>query len=379
MLTAEDHVIDGDVEHPNANSRNTAGDHEESEKDEEKEKSEVDDAVWKKDAVAASTTTPTTPEKPGLLSLQDTSDTDSSASVSSSSPSPSMTRSNSLVEISPTPTPLAEGIINEAGKIFPVSLVELSRTPTPLAEEIKINEGGENLPLSEGEHFDACFDACSVMEKALRLGLVIFPTDYAGENEAETRLIGILQAHRLHREKYVESLVLADLLSITPRHSAGHRHATHQRRLEIFMAWQYPCESVCGCGRFHCMDSKKLLEFYRNQHNDQPNLQLCDELMVVRDGEPSLLVLSKANLSTGTPALEKGIGGGDLDDIGSLPDDSMKSKETVPPIASGSGNKDDPFAPREGKTLVWTGVSMTLVCKNKLCSFLFGCSARICT
>jgi hypothetical protein len=32
--------------------------------------------------------------------------------------------------------------------------------------------------------------------------------------------------------------------------------------------------------------------------------------------------------------------------------------------------QDDPFAPREGKTLVWTDVSMTLVC-NKVCLFVF--------
>jgi hypothetical protein len=105
MLKAEDHVLDGEVESPDDTSPNTAVDREESEQDEKKEKSEDDDAVWIKDVPAVSSTTP---DRPELVSLHDTSDTDSSASVSSSSPSPSPTRSNSFVDVSSTPTPLTE-------------------------------------------------------------------------------------------------------------------------------------------------------------------------------------------------------------------------------------------------------------------------------
>lgn len=139
--------------------------------------------------------------------------------------------------------------------------------PTPLADGT-IDEVRGKLPVSEGKHFNARFDACCVTEKALRLGLLISPTEYEGQIEAETRLIGVLQAYRQHLEKHVEPLVLADLLENTPRHSAGHRHATHQRRLEIFMKRQCRCERVCECGRYYCMDSKKVMEFYRNQQSD---------------------------------------------------------------------------------------------------------------
>lgn len=253
----------------------------------------------------------------------------------------------------------------------------------------------------------------------MRLGLLIAPTEYEDETEAETRLTGILHAYRLHLEKHIEPSVLADLIKITPRHLNGNRHATHQRRQEIFMltfqatfhtAWYCRCKSVCEGGQFYCMDSEKQLDFYRKQHNDhkpvEPNSQVCyscyDDLMV-KGGEAPHLELSQTNLSTGMSALAKGcdscyadMGGGDLDSItiGSLPTGINKvdmereladakaenaklradleieraENRGTSGISKGSplNRQDDPFAPREGKTLVWTDVSMTLVC-SKVC------------
>jgi hypothetical protein len=286
-----------------------------------------------------------------------------------------------------------------------------SSPPSPARSTTLSSLSGEHLSSSDGKHIDADYDLCSVTVKAMRLGLLIARTEDEDEAQAETRLAGCVDAYKLHLEKHIEPSVLADLLKITPRDVAGHRHATHQRRLDIFLltfratfhtAWYCRCESVCDGGQFYCMDSEKQLEFYREQHNEftptEPNAQLCytcyDDLMV-RGGEAPRLELSQANISTGKWALEKGcdscyadMSGDDLDSIGSLTNatnflaNSKNSK--VAPIAStsftGKGSilnrQDDPFAPREGKTLVWTGVSMTLVCNDKLCSLLFGYSTR---
>ena len=75
--------------------------------------------------------------------------------------------------------------------------------PTPFADGT-INEVRGNLPASEGKYLNARFDACCVTEKALRLGLLISPTEHEGETEAETRLTGILQAYMRHLEKHIE-------------------------------------------------------------------------------------------------------------------------------------------------------------------------------
>jgi hypothetical protein len=66
-------------------------------------------------------------------------------------------------------------------------------------------------------------------------------------------------------------------------HSAGYRHATHQRRVEIFVAaalvpsLQVAAlqakrrESVCECGQYYCMDSKKHL----NDFNRSTQMLRC--------------------------------------------------------------------------------------------------------
>jgi hypothetical protein len=514
--TSTDRLLDGDGEHEHDSSHNTAD----------------NDAVWKKDA---SSEAPTTPERPGLVSLQDICDTDSSASVSSSRSleegiiaannnnnmnadatqvvansnvdavairgwieaavaAAALTAANQQQELVhaavataltarrqpqpliPPPTPLRSASVSSSSPLSSLtprndgtephdesnlqtpqrrgrsSLQEISSTkrsasassksrqmsndneenesnanivtqipsqrnlsgepnrrrsksnpPSPTRSTTLSSLIEENLPSSGGKHIDADYDTCSVTVKAMRLGLLIARTEDEDEAQAETRLTGCVDAYRLHLEKYIEPSVLANLLKITPRDVAGYRHATHQRRLDIFLltfrstfhtAWHCRCESVCDGGQFYCMDSEKQLEFYREQHNEytptEPNAQLCyscyDDLMV-RGGEAPHLELSQANLSTGKWALEMGcdscyedMGGEDLDSIGSLTNatnflsNSKKSKENVAPIASefgkGKGSilnrQDDPFAPREGKTLVWSGVSMTLVCKNKL-------------
>jgi hypothetical protein len=235
----------------------------------------------------------------------------------------------------------------------------------------------EKLTLSEGEdldNLDTCFDACSVREKAFRLGFVVTPKDYAADNDTATRFVGILHAHRLHLEKYVEPSVFANLLKTTPHHSAGEKHATHQRRLDIFMAWQCPCKEVCECGRFHCMvvggdatplvskgiSNEVVADLPALEGKDTPSDDRCHTLFAGGMFNPFNEVqrrLSQESLSTGTRALNKGMGGGD-----------MKTGDTIPPVASTICTKDDPFAPREGKKLVWTGVSMTLVCSN-VCFF----------
>jgi hypothetical protein len=272
MLKAEDHVLDGEVERLDDTSPNTSGDHEESEQDEKKEKSEVDDAVWNKDAAAASTTMLTTSETPGLVSLQDTSDTSDTDSSASVPPSP--TRSNSLVEVSTTPAPLAEGIF-----------------------------------AAKNNNVDA--DAIQV---------------------------------------WIEAAVAAAALT-----AASQQQELINAAVATALAAQPPL----------------LAEGIINKVDGQ--LPSSEGKHMVSDEKPTLLVLSKADLSTETQALQ------DLDGDGSLPDGSMKSKdseETTPSSASAIGDRsgsilnrqDDPFAPREGKTLVWTGVSMTLVC-SRVCFF----------
>jgi hypothetical protein len=346
-----------------------------------------------------------TPEKRGRALLRETSDTKRSASVSVSSSSHEISNEN---EESENNAKIAKQSSQRSLSGEPNRRRSKSTPPSPprtkfLMEESKTPTRG-NLAFPEGKHFDAHFDACSVTEKALRLGLLIPLTEYEDETEAETRLSDILQAYRLHLERHIEPSVLADLIKITPRHSAGHRHATHQRRQEIFMltfqatfhtAWHCRCESVCEGSQFYCMDSEKQLTFYRKQHNDhepaEPNAQVCyscyDELMV-RGGEAPHLELSQSNLSTGMAALAKGCDacyadmvGEDLDSItsvGSSPDGINRVEESLP-LSIGIGKasilnrQDDPFAPREGKTLVWTDVSMTLVCSRSL---LFEGSAR---
>jgi hypothetical protein len=73
---------------------------------------------------------------------------------------------------------------------------------------------------------------------------------------------------------------------------------------------------------------------------------------------------------------ENNLHDGDVKDTDGFPAGSKDSEETTPSSASAIGDRsrsilnrqDDPFAPREGKTLVWTGVSMTLVC-SRVCFF----------
>jgi hypothetical protein len=119
-------------------------------------------------------------------------------------------------------------------------------------------------------------------ERALRLGLLISPTERDGETQAEMRLTGILQAYTQHLEKHIEPTALPDLLKIPlgiqpaiikPPTKDDWRFLWHGNTpmkafaSEIFMAWQYPHESVCECGRHYYIDSKKMFEFYRNQLN----------------------------------------------------------------------------------------------------------------
>jgi hypothetical protein len=287
----------------------------------------------------------------------------------SKSTPPSPTRSESLVEASATPMPM------------------------PLAELGTMSD--------DEEHMELTFDDCSISEKALRLGLLIAQGEYEDDTEAEARLTGILQAYRDNLEKQVEQKVLAALLESTPGQMAGARHAVHERRLEIFMltfrttfhqAWVCRCENVCQGGRFYCMDSTKQLEFYRNHHNGhkpaQANAQVCyscyDGLMV-KGGEAPRLELSKmetrnsgsCSLLTGRTAYETGCHSCLFDmtdtvgqqELSVANKKSKGMKELVPPsVTPGEireglpmNRDDDPFAQREGKTLVWKDVSMTLV------------------
>jgi hypothetical protein len=390
-----------------------------------------------------------TPEKRGRALLRETSHTKRSASASSSS---SRQMSNESEETECNANIAVKNSSQRNLSVEPNRKRSKSTPPSPPRTKSLVKESTKptwgNLAFPEGKRCDVHFDACSVTEKAMRLGLLIAPTEDEDETEAETRLTGILQAYKLHLEKHVQPSILADLIKITPWHSDGCRHATHQRRQEIFMltfkatrqatfqatfhtAWYCCCESVCEGGHFYCMDSEKQLEFYQKQHNDhkpvEPNAQVChscyDELMV-KGGEAPHLELSQANLSTGVSALAKGCDscyadmvGGDLDSItiGSLPDDINKVDKSLP-LSKGmhmvsseqertpasiareiadakaenaklradlenersqkklsANSQDDPFAPREGKTLVWTGVTMTLV-RSKSLPFEF--SAR---
>jgi hypothetical protein len=43
----------------------------------------------------------------------------------------------------------------------------------------------------------------------------------------------------------------------------------------------------------------------------------------------------------------------------------LPTKEPVSRQASVLDRHDDPFAPREGKTLIWKDINMTLVCARK--------------
>lgn len=242
------------------------------------------------------------------------------------------------------------------------------------------------------------FEECSLSEKAMRLGLDITKDEYEDDASAEKRLERIIDEYKKHLDSQVGEKVLNEVLKTSPcdvpdDSGVGSylniRQAVHERRLHILVlsfrttfhkAWHCTCEEVCSGDRFYCLEQSAL---YRKDHNGEkpgpPSAQICyscyDSLMI-RGGDPPQLELSQketthtgfASLSTGVLTGAKGCDSCFCDLVNksevSTEAGSCTSDEKAKSLKM--GRLDDPFAAREGKTLSWSDVSLTLVSNASL-------------